>query len=222
VALTISSDEYGEIVTIVVGTEETGKESFSIYEGLLKHYSTYFKAALKKEWIGAAEKVIELPLEIPETFRAFYHFVYTQKLFSRLTAEGKIPLSSDKICRIYVFGDSRGIPELCNAAVDLLFQRDCQTWQYSAHTLTYIYGETSEHSLLRKYMVDYAVQKYSLPDIKIKPSKYPKEFLIDYIEKLSSEDGKMGSLKTMSTEKYIHLRKLEICSKYHDHSASQA
>jgi hypothetical protein len=147
------------MVTIVVGTDDTDKESFFAHEGLLRHYSTYFQAALKKEWIGEAVKVIELPDDDLDTFRAFFHYMYSRKLYSCLTDEGNIPLDGCDICYIYVFGDARGAPELCNAALDLLFQKHCQEWTYPTGQLNYVYDETPARSSLRKYLVDFAAQK---------------------------------------------------------------
>jgi hypothetical protein len=68
-------------------------------------------------------RTIKLTKDDPEVFRVFFHWMSSGKLYSRLLPDKNIPLTSTTICSIYLFGDIRGIPELCNAAVDLLFQK---------------------------------------------------------------------------------------------------
>jgi hypothetical protein len=47
---------------------------------------------------------------------------------------------------------------------------------------------------------------------------YPKELLVDLMEKIIVEDKKMGYMQDVPTETYIQTRRLEICREYHDHS----
>ena len=108
------------MITIIVGKAEHGRK-FYAHKGLLAHYSSYFRAALKEEWEEGATKTVTIPEDIPDVSRAFFHWLMTGKLYFALTEDGKIPLSFELICEMFVFGDARGIPEFQDAAIDLLF-----------------------------------------------------------------------------------------------------
>jgi hypothetical protein len=59
-------------------------------------------------------------------FQLVFNWLLTEKVYSQLTPEDRIPVKYSEICQLYVFGDARGIPELCNATVDLRFPKSAQ------------------------------------------------------------------------------------------------
>jgi hypothetical protein len=195
-----------------------GKRTFKVYEALLTHYSSYFRTSLNGRWREARLKTIDLSEDKPEVFQAFFNWLMIGKLYARLTPEGNIPYNSRLICQIYVFGDARGIPELCNAAVDLLFQKNCQSWQIPTPVLQYIYANTPDNCTLRKLLVDDASETYCWTDIHADRDQFPKDFLIDVLRNLRIKELYPGG-NQLGRGKWIHTKKLEICSKYHDHSA---
>ncbi|KAH7086395.1 hypothetical protein FB567DRAFT_603342 [Paraphoma chrysanthemicola] len=211
-----SPDDYGDVINIVVGEGAT-KRTFAVYEGLLKHYSSYFKTALKKEWAGEDCRMLELPDDDPEALRAFFNWTLTKKLYPRLAQDGSIPLCSQAICMIYIFGDMRGIPELCNAAIDLLFQKHCQEWSFVRQDVQLAYGLTMEGSALRKFFVNDTMETYIFTTPESNEG-WPQDFLLDVLKGVGTRQILLGQLCGMSKGKWIHTRKLEICSKYHDHS----
>jgi hypothetical protein len=212
------SDNYGVIVDVVVGGGWS-KQTFQIYEGLLKHYSSYFKTALKEEWAGEGCRALELPHDDPDVFRAFFNWICNGKLFQQLTKEGGIPFSYQKICQIYVLGDMRGVPELCNASLDLLYQKTTQLWQFPNTSVHSVYELTRDNDSLRRMFVDDAVDCFTFVDMKTKKDNYPKDFLIDVLETSCMRNVVPGENMTGGKSKSIHMRKLEICAKYHDHSS---
>ncbi|KAF1835690.1 hypothetical protein BDW02DRAFT_618345 [Decorospora gaudefroyi] len=212
----LSPTENGNIVTVVVGTEFMGQRTFLVHDWLLIHYSAYFRNVLEAR-SGTGENVVELSGDSPKIFAAFYHFLYARTLFSRLDFEN-IPFEDSEICHIYVFGQDHGIPQLCNAAVDLLFVKNVQTWTSSTDQLHYIYEETQEHSPLRKYMVDWVIRFYPLHPLRENESSFPKDFLIDVIEAITAPDNKICSTTNITSREKVDSMKLDICSKYHDHS----
>ena len=221
------SDDYGPIVTVKVGNPDPYRE-FHVYEGLLSHYSSYFKAAMKDCWGGL--KTIELEDDDPEVFKAFFRWLYTGKLYSALDASGKVPLTMRRICEIYVFGDARGAPELCNAAVDLLIQKMHHEWIFPTTTCSFAYENTLPGSALRKLLVDDAVEHYSFSDLvdPIQRSKgletYHKDFLGDMLmafKALTSSSTGCGTLSYGKADWATYIKPL-ICSRYHDHPAPAA
>ncbi|CAO2658107.1 Nn.00g073670.m01.CDS01 [Neocucurbitaria sp. VM-36] len=213
-----SPDNYGAVVTVHVGVGE-GKRTFHVYEGLLKHYSGYFRAALGDHWVEGQLRTIQLYDDNNEVFRTFFHWISTGKLYSKLTSEGKIPHQFHQICQLYVFGDAREIPELCNAAVDLMFQKLCQDLVFPYTELNYIYSNTCDGSALRKLLVTVGVENFSWEGLRQHSRSYPKEFLLDVMELLRDRQTPLGG-PGMGIGKWNHTRKLKICSEYHDHKTS--
>ncbi|KAH4779353.1 hypothetical protein HBH63_128640 [Parastagonospora nodorum] len=208
-----SPDTYGPIVTVVVGSE-CDKKEFHIHGGLLQHYSSYFRRAMKPEWTRDATDRIELKQEDPALFQIVFHWFYSGKLYSTPAANGQVPVSEPDLCKIFVVGDCRGIPELCNAAINLLFQRFANEWAYACRCLNYIYTNTIAGSCLRSLFVDLAVSSFSFDKLKENESSYPKEFLIDVVlrsRELKTWPGNVGSKKG-----FLENKAAEIC-KYHDH-----
>jgi hypothetical protein len=142
------------------------------------------------------------------------------KLFAQLDSEGRIPLGYHLISKIYVFGDARGAPELCNAAVDLCFQKCMQDWTYPFVVLSYVYDNTVEDSRLRRFLVTYGVENFGFKTLRVYKHYYPQDFLVDLVDELRVRDQKLGHMSTISNGKYIRTKTPEICSKYHDHAAS--
>lgn len=213
-------DDYGDTVHIVV--EKSGsKRTFAVYEGLLKHYSTYFANALKAEWRPQDGKPIVLPDTNPEIFRAFFHWLSTGRPYAKLTDEGKIPLTTNRICDIYIFGDMRGIPELCNAAVNLLFQKNMQDWIYDIYILPIIYDNTAENAAIRRFMVDWGYEKHGFTNLKARSHVLPKKYLIDFVQKLSEGNMHRSKAQDMSYQQYVKWKKPHLCDTYHDHGLTK-
>ncbi|KAH7080081.1 hypothetical protein BKA63DRAFT_600485 [Paraphoma chrysanthemicola] len=212
----LSPAHYGAIVTVEVGSEPA-KHIFQVFKGLLAHYSTYFRAALQDCWREGEENTVQLSDDNPEVFSAVFHWLFTQKFYYDLSADGSIPLADQLICEIYVFGDSRGMPGLCNDAMDLLFQKCMQVYLFPRSCIYYVWEHTLEDAALRKFLIDFAVENYAWPTTKLK-NEYPAEFLLDVITASRERAGVPGSIcpgKAQWTSK----KKAEFCGKYHTHSS---
>ncbi|KAI4647966.1 hypothetical protein J4E93_004377 [Alternaria ventricosa] len=226
-------DEYGDMITIVVGSAENVRK-FYTYQGLLAHYSTYFKAALKDDWKEGTLKTVNLKDDNPEVFKAFFHWIYTGKLYFALDASGKIPLSEQLICEIYVFGDARGSTNLYNAAIDLLLQKTHQEWKVPLDQIPYVYENTLPGSALRKYLVDDVVETYRFRRLadptqrETELPRYPQEFLAEIVVAFMA----LGSKPIPSSAGYGNMPigqdnwakyiKPLLCSRYHNHPAPPA
>jgi hypothetical protein len=155
--------------------------TFHVFKGLLTHYSTYFKTALQDRWTEGETSIVKLPDDDSDVFSAVFHWLFTQKLYFELAPDGSIPLSDRLICGVYVFGDARGMPDLCNAAIDLLFQKCVQIYMYPKSCLNYVWEHTMEGSVLRKFLTDFAAENYSWTTSTRLIHEYPVEFLLDII-----------------------------------------
>ncbi|KAF1914382.1 hypothetical protein BDU57DRAFT_558026 [Ampelomyces quisqualis] len=210
-----SPDNFESVILIVVGSG-TKETSFQVHAGLLKHYSSYFRNALKESWVEGETKIVRLAADEPANFKTFFHWLYSGKLYYTLTPEGKVPFSDTKICSLYVFGDARGIPEFCNAAVDLLFVRFAHEWAYPATPLRYVYDNTSANSKLRKLLVDLSVGTFAFSDLRSYESRYPKDFLVDVV--LRSRELKTWPGNFEDKKRYLDGKRSQLCN-YHDHKS---
>lgn len=193
--------------------------TFVIYEGLLAHYSSYFRAALKKEWLGEGTRSLSLPEDNPETFNFFYHWLYTGKLYTKPAAKGEIPMEPLTICDVYIFGDMRGIPELCNSAIDLLYQRIRQLQCFPVYILKHVYGNTPDNAALRKLLVDLKVGHSPFGE-KSTCDAFPPRFLHEVLQTLSRENVKLAYLSCTTAKEERAAEKTQICAKYHNHPQS--
>lgn len=207
------------MVTIDVGTGKDAKK-FYIYAGLLKHYSSYFRSALKEVWQEGATQTITLAEDSPTVFSTFFHWLYSGKLYSHVAPNGKVPLSENELCTLYIFGDVRGAPEFCNAAVDVLFQRFAGEWAYPVHSLPYVYENTPTRSKLRNVLVDIAVETFGFTNLKEAADSYPKEFLVEVVLRSCHLKTYPGCI-LLSKQKYFEKKVAEMCM-YHNHDDPHA
>jgi hypothetical protein len=209
------SVDFGLSVTIYVGAKDV-QETFSAHRGLLVHYSSYFRAALKPEWKEGDENAISLQDDDPDTFQVFFHWLYTKTLYNALEEDGSIPLGYTSLFRAYFFADARGIPEFANAVIGCLFQVDLQTWPYPYNILLMVYDNTLPESNLRKFLVDVAINAFTFSRLETNPEMYPKEFLSAVILRCKSLRVYPGS-KGVGRENYKSTMAAKLCD-YHDHS----
>jgi hypothetical protein len=210
--LTPFSENYGEIVTISVGSEAVKKE-FYIHAGLLLHYSSYFSRALNPVWVEGRTKSIALSEDRPAIFQIFFRWIYTGGLYSTLV-DGAIPILFEDICALYIFADARGIPELCNRAVDVLLQKSVNERIFPTHCLTYVYDNTLAGSNLRSTIVDLAVSCCSFGSLENNEERFPKQFLIDVIFRSRQLKTAPGGLTDRVA--FLEEKAAEMCI-YHDH-----
>jgi hypothetical protein len=209
--LTPRSDEYGNIVTIIVGPGAMNEE-FHIHAGLLIHYSSYFRKALNPVWIEGCTKNIALSEDSPTVFQIFFRWIYSDELYSA-PADGRVPISYLNICALYVFADAPGIPELCNAAVDVFFRKFTIEWGFPGMCLTYIYDNTLEGSNLRNIIVELAVRYFSFHNLASHQERFPKEFLVEVILRLRQLESGLNKPPNMAL---LEKQATEMCT-YHDH-----
>lgn len=112
-------------------------------------------------------------------------------MYAKLTAYGRIPLTSWHIYEIYIFGDKRGIPELYNFAFDLRFQQISQQWTFPTAVLCQVYEKIKEGAPFRRVLVNDAADTREFLDIRKEEHEYLEEFLVCVIEVFT--ENEMGS-----------------------------
>lgn len=96
---------------------------FNVHSGPLKHYSSYFRNALRPAWAEGKSRILTLPEDSPTVFKTSFPWIYSRTLFQTPTVSADDLPAAIELCALFVFGDARSIPEFCNAVNDLFFTR---------------------------------------------------------------------------------------------------
>ncbi|KAH3948663.1 hypothetical protein HBH70_071730 [Parastagonospora nodorum] len=124
--------------TIIVGSDQ---KRFVVHQGLLTHYSEFFRAALTGRFKEAEDKVVKLEDQSPRIFEVFVHWLYYQRFPDADHNDGAeiIELFQDEAClekrynsvgtliKLYVFADRHDVEKLRLATINELFQRVLET-----------------------------------------------------------------------------------------------
>jgi hypothetical protein len=128
--------DFKDMFRIIVRSTNTKKfvKTYHFPRKLLTWYSSYFAAALDPANIDkfTATRTSEIILDgTIEVFDAFQCWLYTGRLkdVPNTTEAGTVLyLTPMLLSQIWISADMRGIPDLENAAIDMLHERICATW----------------------------------------------------------------------------------------------
>lgn len=175
------------------------KTLFKIHKQLLFNSTPYFKAAFDGNFIEAKEQTLELPEENVVMFKRFQLWLYTNYVLEK----GEEPTEIDWItlAELYIFGEMCGIPDLQNAAIDILINKHCKQNAIPTNTFCLVYEKTPKDSSLRRLCVDWmaCLAKFRPNDghapthpgasydwfQEVRRNRYPKDFLFDLVIALS-------------------------------------
>ncbi|KAF2813013.1 uncharacterized protein BDZ99DRAFT_460327 [Mytilinidion resinicola] len=204
---------WGNVISVIVGEE---KKVYQIHKGLLLYHSSYFVGALSGGFKESDTEIVELFTDEVAVFDAVYCWLYKGHLFDSPTSGQFMDITFlyDLLCKIFVFGDMRGIPTLKNAAIDLLHSSICMEWKFPKTQVRFIYENTMEGSLLRKFIVNVAVLIASCEtflSIDKDGTNFTHEFLMDVIRALNDQGGKW---LVIGRDAFAIINRC----RYHDHS----
>lgn len=118
----------------------------------MSFYSSYFDKAINGGFEEAAKKEVKLPEAETDVFNAVQNWFYSHRFHPEIEENSK-KISWSLAPRIWVFADARGMPALQNAAIDLIHTKCIEEWMCPMSEVGYVYGNTLEGSLLRKYFI---------------------------------------------------------------------
>ncbi|KAH6642957.1 hypothetical protein C7974DRAFT_113256 [Boeremia exigua] len=188
--------DHQDMTTIVVTDADIDKE-YKIFRTLLMWHSSYFAAALEPNSVLAPSGGKALKLECShEVFDAFYCWLYIGKLKDSVvesTECNDIYLSGFLLCKIWVFADCRGIPELGNRAIDMLHERCVAAWQTPGR-IAYIYENTTVGSKLRDYLIQFHGSTRTFGSLQEGSVNQTVDFLHDMVPLVASRmaEGPLG------------------------------
>jgi len=172
----IRRGEIAQPIYVRVGTSEA-RRTFLVLEEPLTYCSSYFRTVLALPVIKGEVNQVMLPEEDPQVFADFHSWL----------SDKQIPNSAVTFVRvfdIYALGERLGIPDLCNSAIDAIFSMLTLEWdmpwkhwvrerlcfefvfQHSVwHDMEYVYKNTTETSVLRKLIREFAAETLIWPSI---------------------------------------------------------
>ncbi|KAH7382021.1 hypothetical protein BKA64DRAFT_218609 [Cadophora sp. MPI-SDFR-AT-0126] len=164
------------IVTVKVRADQnpTGRwHTFQVHKNYLCHYSPYFRAALSGPFIESEDQSINLDETNPTVFGILVNWLYTQTLVNKSSEQ---PLSSH-LFMLWILADKLLIPRLQNDILSML-ESARKTKGLPSAVFGYVYENTTEESLLRKYIVSMCLAKTeAMKD----PDHYPRELLLEIV-----------------------------------------
>jgi len=194
---------HGSAASLVVGEE---KRVFIVPKELLYSVSEYFKAALEGNFKEATEQKVELPDDDPEVIERVLLWAYTGKILDQ--GETVDDMSFMNLAGIYVFAESRCVPQLQNDIIDLIIRRSYAT---GIDLLDPIedgnwYTNVSPSSLLRRLAADISADAGKLDSPDWKFQSYPKDFLIGLIQAFYriKEEGHVEDFWKIRCDYHIH------------------
>lgn len=197
------------------------KMPFIMHKGMLCNVAPYFKAALDGSFSEAKNRVLELPDDNAVAFKRFQLWVYTKKILEEGEREDAIKRKT--LAKLYFFGEVRGIPDLQNAAIDVLMDKVRGTNTVPPGYLRLIYENTPDGSPLRRLYVDLMASSARCEPKVFEFKKWfddiphedlPHAFLIDLVIALvtQKEPMKLGKAAFLSARASYHVNPHAVAS----------
>lgn len=201
----------------ICGTTDE-KKKYLLPRGLLRWHSSYFAAALDPESDLAKTKdgkALSLEEDI-KVFDAFVSWLWTGQLQDEPLEEKHthdLYLDSELLCKVWIFGDMRGAPALCNAALDMLHEKGVAERSFPFDIIRDVYERTVPGAMLRTYLVDNTIAIFTIKELTLEldPEDATVPFLLDVMPRLSTTSD---NAKLMSSKAWT---KVDRCQ-WHDHS----
>lgn len=130
------------------------KETFIVYEGLLCHYSEYFRKGLRGGFQEASTKILYLSDVTPRIFRMFLGWIHFGELTSPTGNVENDPIWL-YLPDLWIYGDKLIVPLLQNEVMDIMFDRAVTrkgTTVWDMHTA---YEDTVPSSPLHRFYIDF-------------------------------------------------------------------
>jgi hypothetical protein len=156
------------LITLLVGPEE---QKMVVHEIYLSRDSSFFKAALKKQWTEGQTRVIKLPEESPELMQHYVEHVYGDELPTHSLTHGDSCTIEDThynmLAQLYILGERMLNVKYQNTIIrELLRLRHLDHGLTALQTVNYypgsvcintLYQGTTSLSPARRMMVDFVI-----------------------------------------------------------------
>ena len=124
--------------------------------------STYFRSALKGDFLEANAQRLELPEASPATFKRFQLWIYTDSILNG--GQSCKDILDDELMNLYMFGEVRGIPYLQNHITNILIDRHKAVNKIPLYSFMKVYDQLPISSPMRKLAVHMIAHRADLRD----------------------------------------------------------
>lgn len=207
-----------EDVVVLVGPEE---KRYTLHKDALIRRSTFFKAALTREFRESKENLVKLPEADVEAFAIFAQWIYGKEAV--YVDEQNTCLETDDhevrnlMVKTYIFADQLGSLELQNQIVtDYIAGLNTARVVPASEDVSLAYSSLPEQSLMRKVMVDHTVASCQVRWLKEKYNHFPGEFMRD-LPVGFAEAAKCGKRPTPTNQRpkceyHVHNEEVSKCA----------
>ncbi|KAH7363908.1 hypothetical protein BKA65DRAFT_489913 [Rhexocercosporidium sp. MPI-PUGE-AT-0058] len=180
------------LVTFVVGPNST---EFLIHKEVVCLYSDILRAAFNGNFTEGRTQTYRLEDTSEAAFRLFMQWLYCQKFTVLQTTpddtnslDGATEQAEDMaLVELWILADKFGMPHLQNAAINSMQAICVDSIGLPVGTFRYLYENTGEDSLLRKYMVKLCVVSGFKGLFRRYSGFFPQEMLVDIAEEFTAE-----------------------------------
>ena len=146
---------------------------------MLCNVAPFFRAAFEGQFVEGIEQVLRLPEDDPTLFRHFQLWVYTKRILE--DGEALDTVKYKLLINLHIFGDKYWIPDLQDAAIDVLIDIAIATTKYPTGLFDHVYRNTASNSRLRELCVDWTLWRldHTVIFAGSERDRFPKEFLVD-------------------------------------------
>jgi hypothetical protein len=198
-------------VIVLVG-HGANKKEFQVHRGLLAYSSASFQYLLRNE----PNTEIGLPMEDPFIFEIIVYWMYTARFWTPdADMGGKIPLDLAIILRIYFFATGKGMNNLQNAAMTLLYYKNVELWKAPTTHVNMIYANTAETSPLRTFLINFMADTWGFDFESPQCTALPNRFLVYVLVAL--RDLKKPPGVGIQKAKWVAVMNKNFCRAYHVH-----
>jgi hypothetical protein len=178
----------------------------------LSYNSITFQYSLRNE----ANHNIDLLAEDPSIFEMIVYWMYTSRFWTpNVDKDGKIPLELVVLVRIYLFAAAKGMYNLQNATMTLIYQKNMEIWRAPITQVNMIYAHTTEMSPLRRFLVDFVADTWGFNFGLCEGTALPNQFLVDVLVSLR-DAGKTPGVG-VNNARWVAEMNENFCDAYHDH-----
>jgi hypothetical protein len=167
----------------------TPAKDFKINKSMLSESSEFFKSALAPEWLEGKSRIVRLPDDDPESFKAYVAWLYTRRVYLGTVEEEKV--SYTYAFKVYVLGDKLLDTSFKDAVADAVVtmfttvRKDGHVRPPFAVEVCYLYENTVVGSPLRRAVVHRWARISNWKEVVT--DEFPSPFLLDLCKEIAAK-----------------------------------
>lgn len=128
-----------------------------MHEELARKQSAFFEAAFGRDWKEAKEKMFPLLDDTPDTFRIYFHWAYSRRIFCEpmhIFKDETIRAHHNLLIRTYILGDKLQDSDFQDAIMDVFIACCRENSIWPIRHMSFVFKNTLDNSPLCSFLVD--------------------------------------------------------------------